>query len=213
MLIQNQVGPLAGSVSMSQGSQPAQRAGQLGDLIISNLHGRYYETNYRKSLFHAANQSAVTTSAGVTVNYVGCSIANPVGSGVNAVITRVGFGLIIAQSTAAVTYGFCAGYNATTNVTAGGAITPQPGFVGSGATARCTANASPTFPTGTPVITHIFASGGDGAITVALMNPMTTFELDGSLILPPGGYGGIYTNISSGTLGFMGSISWVEIPL
>ena len=211
MLIQNQVGPLAGSVSMSQGSQPAQRAGQLGDLIISNLHGRYYEQNYRKNLFHAANQSAVTTSAGITTAYVGCSVANPNGSGVNAVITRVGFGIIVAN-TAGTMFGIVAGYSATSNVTAGGAITPQAGFYGSGATPRCTANASPTLPAN-PVITHILASGGTGALTVVVGNPMTTFELDGSLILPPGAYCGIYTNVASGASGFMGSISWVEIPL
>ena len=43
MLVQEQVGPQAVGQSLSPSSQVAQRAGQLGDTIISGLHGKYYE--------------------------------------------------------------------------------------------------------------------------------------------------------------------------
>ena len=42
MLIQNQVGPIATTTSISAGLQSPARAGQLGYTIVSELHGRYY---------------------------------------------------------------------------------------------------------------------------------------------------------------------------
>ena len=50
MLIQNQVGPVATTTSISAGLQAPARAGQLGDTVVSELHGRYYETKDRKSV-------------------------------------------------------------------------------------------------------------------------------------------------------------------
>ena len=65
MLIQNQVGPVATTTSIAPGVQSPARAGQLGDTIVSELHGRYYETTYRRNHFLATNPTAVTTSAGI----------------------------------------------------------------------------------------------------------------------------------------------------
>lgn len=62
MLIQNQVGPIATTTSISPGLQTPSRAGQLGDTIVSELHGRYYETAYRRALFTGATQAVLATA-------------------------------------------------------------------------------------------------------------------------------------------------------
>ena len=55
MLTQNQVGPVATTASIAPGTLTPGRAGNLGDLIVSELHGRYYEQTYRRNVFVAAN--------------------------------------------------------------------------------------------------------------------------------------------------------------
>ena len=53
MLIQGQVGPSTPQ-SVAPGTPVAVRQGQLGDVVVSELHGRYYEQAYRKNLFAGA---------------------------------------------------------------------------------------------------------------------------------------------------------------
>ena len=63
MIIQGQVGPLATSASLAAGTQPNLRQGNMGDMIVSELHGRYYENAYRRNQFWAANPTGDTTTA------------------------------------------------------------------------------------------------------------------------------------------------------
>lgn len=93
MLIQGQVGaPQAQSIPA--GTTPPVRQGQLGDVIVSELHGRYYETNYRGALFSTfinaltlASTHATPIAAGTGTPIIG--IFNPAGSGKNLSLVRV----------------------------------------------------------------------------------------------------------------------------
>ena len=93
MLIQGQVGaPQAQSIPA--GTTPPIRQGQLGDVIVSEVHGRYYETNYRGALFSTfINALTVATThvspiaAGTGTAIIG--VYNPAGSGKNVAIVRV----------------------------------------------------------------------------------------------------------------------------
>jgi len=93
MLIQGQVGaPQAQSIPA--GTTPPVRQGQLGDVIVSEVHGRYYETNYRGALFSSfinaltiASTHATPIAAGTGTPIIG--IFNPAGSGKNLAIVRV----------------------------------------------------------------------------------------------------------------------------
>ena len=214
MLIQTQVGPIATTSSMASGSQSPARAGQLGDLITSELHGRYYEQCYRRNIFSAANQAvAAATTAAFATTYVGLYVANPVGSTVNAVILKVGYGFIVAQPTGGNIIGLMAGYHASTNVTAGGAITPRSNYIGVGAAPVCTAGAgSATLPIA-PTLVQVFGSVLTGAITVSNTNPLTVMDMEGSLILPPGGFACIYTFIASAASSLVASFTWEEVPV
>jgi hypothetical protein len=93
MLIQGQVGaPQAQSIPA--GTTPPIRQGQLGDVIVSEVHGRYYETNYRGALFSTFINAltVATTHVSPIASGTGTAIIgvyNPAGSGKNVAIVRV----------------------------------------------------------------------------------------------------------------------------
>jgi hypothetical protein len=104
------------------------------------------------------------------------------------------------------------GYNSSTNVTHTTPGTPRSNFFGVGAVGQGLVDTACTFPTA-PIVTHVFASGLTGAITTqeAVSGELT--DLEGSIVIPPGGYAAIYTTTVSGTSGFFGSFQWEEIPV
>jgi hypothetical protein len=182
----------------------------MGDLIASELHGRYYETTYRRAGFVAANPTGVTSTAvtsGTTTAILGVLLSNPINSPVNLVINKVGYSVTVAP--AAVMPMFMAvGYNSGTNVTHTTALTVRNAYVGVGAAGYGLVDSSFTVPTA-PNFTHALGT----VFTTISSNGPTIIDLEGSIILPPGGYAGIMSSVASGTSGFFGSIGWEEVPL
>lgn len=211
MLIQGQVGPLATRQSLSAGSQPFTRFGNMGDTIVSELHGRYYEAAYRGSMFSAANTAGVTTSVGNATTYVGICLSNPITSPVNLVLNKVGYSFLVAF-TAAAAVGLMTGYNASTNVTHTTPLTVRNGLIGTGPIGYGLVDSSATLPTA-PALTTVFATGLTGAITTMPHISGDIVDLEGSIVLQPGAYAAVYTSTASGASGFLGSIQWEEVPL
>ena len=207
----SQVGPLSSVVSIAPGQQIVQRAGQLGDQIISELHGRYYETAYRRALFNAANQAPTTTTVGLATTYTGLVLSNPVGSPVNLVLNKVGYAFLVAFPAAAA-IGIMCGYNSSTNVTHTTPGTPRSNFFGAGGAGSGLIDVAATLPTA-PVVTHLLATGLTGAITVQEMISGDMVDLEGGIVLPPGAYAAFFTSTASGASGFMGSMQWEEVPV
>ena len=100
MLIQGQVGPVS-TQSVTPGATPPVRQGQLGDVIVSELHGRFYEQAYRGAFFRVGTTAVVTATANHgTTNGLSATLAtaaagtpmlgiyNPITSSVNAVVTQ-----------------------------------------------------------------------------------------------------------------------------
>ena len=210
MIIQGQTGPLATSQSLPAGNQYPLRLGNMGDAIMSELHGRYYETSYRKALFLSANQAAATTSLGLATTYTGLCLSNPIGSSVNLVLNKVGYGFIVAFPAAAA-FGLMCGFNSGSNVTHTTPVTPRSAFIGQAAGVGLT-DAASTLPTA-PTVTHLFGSGLTGAITTEAFVSGDVVDLEGSVVLPPGAYAAIYTSAVSGTSGFFGAMQWEEVPI
>ena len=213
MIIQGQVGPLATSASLSAGSQPNLRQGNMGDLIVSELHGRYYETVYRRTQYFASNPTGVTTTAttsGTTTAIVGINISNPINSPVNLVLNKIGVAFTVVFAAAA-DIALGVGYNSSTNVTQTTPLTVRNAYVGVGAAGYGLVSSSVTFPT-PPNFIHVLGSGLTGAITTTPYIPYT-MDLEGSVILPPGAFAGIFTTTAGGASGFFGSIGWEEVPL
>lgn len=205
MLSQGQVGP----VVAADNSQVALRAGKGGEQIVGELHARYYETNYRRSLMNGANQAGATTTVGLATTYTGLCLSNPVGSGVNLVLTKVDVAFTVVPA-AAMAVGVMTGYNAGTNVTHTTPGTPRSQFYGAGVAGAGLIDTAATLPTA-PVIDTILGSVGTAAITAVSEMPAFSRDLEGSIILPPGAYAAIYTSTASGTSGMWASFTWEEV--
>lgn len=209
MIIQGQVGPQATTSSLSVGSQPYARLGNLGGLIISELHGRYYETTYRRNNFVAANPTGVTTAAftsGTTTALLGCSVSNPIGSTVNLVLNKVGFAFPVAVA-AVNTVLLAAGFNSSTNTTHTTPLTVRNAFI-NGASGQGLADASWTYATAPNTIMTLASMP-----TAATAPSLGFIDLEGSVILPPGAFACIITGAASAASGFVASMGWEEVPL
>lgn len=207
MIVQGQIG----TQSQADGSNPPLRQGKTGDLIVSEMHGKLYELNYRKQLFSAANQAATVTTVGLATTHTGLVISNPVGSAVNVVLLGVGWSFIVAPA-APMAIGIMVGFNAATNVTHTAAVTPISSYAGSGVVPSAKVDSSSTLPTA-PVLERLLGVVDTGAITTLAQGPIGNVLLEGGIILPAGAYAAIYTSTASGASGFLGSFQWAELPV
>jgi len=208
MLIQGSVGQPS-TTSIQPGTTPTLRQGQLGEMVVQELHGRYYETAYRRNLFNAAVQgTGITTSAGLVTGYTGLALTNPTTSTVNLVLTKVGYGVNAAPTaTMVVSLAF---NTSTTAVTQTTAITGRNNFLGGASPQGLVASAT-TFPTA-PINSHILGVIGTNAIT-GLNETTDVIDLEGSIVMPPGSYIAIVTSTASAATSFWGSFQWEEIPV
>lgn len=186
----------------------AVRGGKQGDLIVSELHGRYYENTYRKNGFGVASQAVATTTVGLATTYTGLALVNPLKSTVNLVLNKCTVMQSVIQATQVEAFALAYGFNATTDVTLTTPATPQSNFIGSGLVSQAKAATSATLPTAplygdfvtnTPTAT----SNAAGAI----------LDLEGSVILPPGAYACWVTPAQASVAGMWFSFSWEEVPL
>ena len=210
MLIQGQVGP-SSAQSVTPGATPAVRLGQLGDLVASGLHGRYYETTYRKS-HYVGTVAGVTTSAGTSTTFTGMVLYNPPTSTVNLVMNKVSLAFAVAFATSPTNIGLMVGQTftpiatfATTSTSTRGLFLGQPAGQG-------VVYSSATLIT-TPVVQTILAAGSTAALTGFSVVPPIFNDLEGSIILPPGGYAATFTSAASGASALFASFQWEEVPV
>ncbi|MDE3022475.1 MAG: hypothetical protein KGI54_11520 [Pseudomonadota bacterium] len=208
MQIQTLVGPQQSALGALQQNL---RTGRQGDIIVSELHGRYYETTNSKASFSAANQAGQVTTVGLATTYTGLSLSNPVGSQVNLVINKVSASFPVAPA-AAMVVGLMTGYNGTTNVTHTTPVTPKSQFIGTGPAPVALVDAAATLPTA-PTLNTVFGFVGTAAVTAVNGVPGIYEDLEGSIIIPPGGYAAIYTSTASGAAGMFASMSWEEVAI
>jgi hypothetical protein len=183
------------------------RAGKQGEALSSELHGRYYEQTYRKNMYFAANQAVATTTVGLALTYTGLVISNPITSSVNAVLNKCSLMQSVIQATQIEAYAIATGFNATTNVTHTAALATHASFLNA-PVGLVVADTSATLPTA-PFYTY-FA----GQTASATSQPGTiTFDLEGSIILPPGGYALWVTPAQASVAGLWFSFSWEEVPV
>lgn len=199
---------LVGPQTFSTGAKPIARGGAQGEQIVQDLHGRFYESTFRKALFSGATPG-VTTSVGLATTHTGLCLTNPIGSNVNLVVNAVGIGELVAPA-AAMAIGLATGYNAATAVTQTTPITPASNFVGGGQGVGLLAS-STTLPTA-PTLRTIFGSAGTVAAT-GFGQTGGVYLLDGSILVPPGGYVCTYTSTASGASGLAFSFQWEEVPI
>lgn len=165
------------------------------------------------TLFQGGNQAVVATalSAGLPTTYTGgLVLANPPTSSVNLRIQQVKAFFIIAQTNVSV-IGLGVGFSSTPLAGTLTAVASLPGNAGSSSVAQglLYSSASITLPVA-PYLARILGIAETGAVTTGVTNTGMSSDLQGSIILPPGGYA-VFTSSAAGTASsFLGSFIWVE---
>ena len=214
MLIQGQVGPTSAQ-SAAPGSNPTVRVGQLGDVIVSELHGRFYETTYRGSTYtlSVATAAAITAYTGGAGGTPQLAVYNPVNSGKNFVILQASYANMVAAS-AAGTVAWGLYYGPTAAITQTTLTYPVNNLTLNkvGSSSQCFTNIALTSST---ALTNIYPLGqyywatAAGAFSTA---PQITV-VDGSIIIPPGTMIALGGNAALTSATWTGSLTWEEIPI
>lgn len=212
MIIQSIVGQPA---SAANNAILNSRSGQLGDAIISELHGRYYETTYRSNLFllSVSTAAAVTAYSGGAAGTPMLCLFNPVGSGRNAVLNKVSVGNVVASS-AAGTVSFGLFFGTTATITQATTTTPsnmltqlQSGSVMTGF--RNVALTSGSAASNAIALSSYYwaTAAGVGLVSNGV------FDLEGAVIIPPGSYAAVGGSAALTSATWIGSMQWEEVPI
>jgi hypothetical protein len=219
MLAELRVGP----ISQADGTPATLRSSRMGALVTGDGQGRYYEQTSRGNIFSVA--LPVTTGNIAAGNINGAAAAastqfalwNPMGTGKNISLLKLGVGIISGTSVAAgeqLYHSWClAPTNASTFVNA-----PQCNNTAMAAAsiARVMTSTAGTALAGNTILQIIRASDifFNTAGTIANLAGMKAIEyIDGEIVIPPG-LCWVPTWNNAGTSVLVGySITWEEIPI
>lgn len=206
ILSDGQVGPR----KVGDGTENPLRTCNTGEIAVSDAHARFYESAVRGNIYHVANQSGITTQAGLSATTPPLTLYNPAGSGVNGVIIYAGCVNSVAFAAAAVIW-----VAVNTNIVAAavtGTLTTahRSGLLGSSTSNKVQALLAATLPAA-PVAVATLGVGLTGAITLQPTLPTLGRFFDGGLILYPGAAISLQTSTASGASGFFGEFIWEEV--
>jgi hypothetical protein len=184
------------------------RGGKQGDIMVSELHGRYYEQTYRGKCFSASIQAVATSTVGLATTYTGLVLSNPVASTVNLVLNKASVMQSVIQSVQPEAYAIACGYNGTTDVTHTTPLAIKSNLIGSGDSSAARADISATLPTAP--FYHTFVHNTASA---TVNGTGSVVDLEGSIILIPGAYAMWVTPAQASVAGLWFSFSWEEVPV
>lgn len=202
------------------------RQGKLGDLIVSELHGRFYEQVARGNVYSIGSGNTALSANTITLSATATPIVgvwNPATSSVNLVIlqiaaqvyintltTPVGSGALVLASSlsnAVVTTG-SAPFNRKTLASSGSSAKGFPGGVAlTGLTNNLVIFEGADLQNTTP-ITHGTITAVSGQFSVGGVQ-----NFDGSLFVPPGGVLALLNTTSTTTCSVASRLMWEEVPV
>lgn len=229
MLQQAQTGP----AKYANGSSAALRGGTLGDGIFSELHGRFYEQNYQGNLFSIgcfpATTVAPTALSAATILLTASAqpivgVWNPLTSGVNLAILQAMLVDVINAATSVAAGAFVwAASTGNGALTAGLAPWNRKTLSQNGSQAKGFALSTASLLTGLTNNLVIFdaaefnTASGLLTTTVAAATPTPSVSgianIDGNIIVPPGGVLALLNTVSSVTHSVTARLLWEEVPV
>lgn len=208
--------------SQGDGVQAPLRAGKLGDQIVSELHGRYYEQCYRGNLFSVGMTSTALSANTITLTATTTPIVgvwNPPSSTVNLVLLK-GKCVITVAGNSAVAPGAFVWASSTGNSAISTGLAPlnRKTLAQSGSQAKgFNISTALTGLTNSLVIQHAAAFGTLVAAQGATASPMISGdgieEFDGAIIVPPGGVFALLNTVSTTTVSVASMMMWEEVPV
>jgi len=198
-----------GEQNIAQGVQGnTVRVGSQNELIVAEAHARFYEAckNGRLQFSHVTAQTLVAANT----TYTGHLLHNPLSSGVNAVIHKIGLGVSV---TSASMTGIAAGYSAQAAAPTGLTAATNAGNCKLGAAAGAVQSyKAATIAAAGSAFMHLMHN--TAAINTVGMDGFGIIDLEGSIIVPPG-----YTfhllaeGAASAASAVTSSILWEEAPI
>ncbi len=223
MLLQGQVGPqVAGD-----GAMPSARSGRTGELVFSEVHGRFYEQNSRAAIFSAGmtvtsiSNSTFTTLTNSTTPILG--VWNPANSTVNLVILKaaITIALTALQNTGGGPFVWASSVG-NAALTLGIAPWNRKTLARTGAFGQNVSGIALTGLTNNLVIMHGAGIGGGNLYNIASLGTAAGFQttqlpsveyLDGSLIVPPGGVLALLATTTPIAQSAASEIMWEEVAV
>lgn len=207
-----------GAQNNGDGSLINARAGKQGDTIVSELHGRYYESNYRGNVFSGSliTPAAITAYSGAAAGTPMLALYNPISSQKNLSIISVNYANAVAASAAgSVLWGLYFGRQTAAPISATPNGTPvnMASLTAGGSAASLFANTALSGGLAAagfiPLGTYYWATAAGAAET----SQAAPVEIAGQIIIPPGGFVALGGNAALTSATWNGSLVWEEIPL
>jgi len=211
---------IPGQTNVADGGQAQMRAGRQSDLIVSQLHGRYYENVSRGNVF-TLNLTATTT--GVAAGNINAAAAaastqfaiwNPLTSGVNLSLLFMYNGITSGTIVGGPLFHNTFSGNLPTIASSGTATNCLVG-AGNGPQAKFVASAAGTALTGGSALSVIRPStiGYSAGTYAALAGALAYEEIMGSLVIKPGaGWVPCFAAAGTSVLNTWGVV-WEEVPV
>jgi hypothetical protein len=218
-----------GQTNKAVGQNVPVSVGEFGDILVTQLHGRFYEQNYRGNVYSAGSSTTALSANTITLVAATTPIVgvwNPTASTVNLVMltaslqafintltTPVGAGAFVWASSignGVISTGV-APFNRKTLISAG---SQAKAFNGGVALTGLTNNlvifdaADFTSPTGQTYGTIVAPTAG-----TSLTGFGGIHAFDGGLIVPPGGVLALLNTTSTTTMSATSRLLWEEVPL
>lgn len=196
---------VVGAQNLGDGSQAAPRLGNNGEVIVGNLHGRYYEQVKRGNVFGVSNQAAQAVSVALATTYTGLCLSNPLNSGKNLVLLHAAFALSVAPAAIASLH-LLRGSSPSTDVTHTTALTPRNMLIGNTSTPVAKADREATIPTPEYGLSLM------GGFTAGALpsSPLAVLDVAGLYVIAPGGF--VAIGALTAVTGF-GSFAWEECSI
>jgi hypothetical protein len=198
MLSQGQVGP----TQSADGIQVALRTGKTGEQMTSDMQARFYENNYRGTMFGGGMTLTSISAATFTTATLGATctpivgIYNPIGSGKNCVILQMQLQVVLTALTSTGPGAFMWCTNTGQTISTGNAPLNKSTLAQSGSIAKDMSGVALTGLATNLVVRSAAGAAGGSAYNISNVATAAGFQttmaavedtIDGSWIVPPGG--------------------------
>lgn len=209
-----QVGPQI----LSDGVGQAFRQSRSAELVVTELHGKYYEQAYRGNVFWATMATGVILPAPGATAANPISLYNPIASGKN--LSLIAFDMIftvIPGTPLTGLYGLYVNNNPTAAAVTGTTLAPIALPLGSGSTSVAKPLTTSTVPVA-PTLMKLVAQKVTGEVATVVPNPgLPAFhvgDFDGAFLIGPGCAVTPQQTVADTTNGtVICSFVWEEIPV
>ena len=194
------------NTSYADGTSALALQGKAGELVATELHGKWYTAAYRGRVFTGNTAAAGTTIPISSATAATFTLYNPLGSGVNVELVSADVSILNATTVvSSIALGVISGLIVAPTVVT--ALTTYPTLIGGSAVAQAKLYSIATLAAAATLFIPLFSvSATSGAF------PNFHYDFDGKLILAPGSLVHL-VGTAAQTSASMNGFTWAEWPL